>query len=48
MAGTPGDVHQRVSELASLYDVDEIMAVTNTYFLDDRMRSFELLQQAFA
>ncbi len=48
VAGTPGDVHQRVSELASLYDVDEIMAVTNTYFLDDRMRSFELLQQAFA
>lgn len=46
--GTQDQVYQRVSELAALYDADEIMAVTNMYYLEDRKRSFELLKQAFA
>ncbi|CAH0991280.1 Flavin-dependent trigonelline monooxygenase, oxygenase component [Sinobacterium norvegicum] len=45
--GTPQQVRQRVATLAKRFDVDEIMAVTNMYYLDDRKRSFELLKQAF-
>ena len=41
--GTPTQVRQTVSELAQAFGVDEIMAVTNMYYLEDRKRSFELL-----
>jgi hypothetical protein len=33
--------------LATQFDVDEVMAVTNMYYLADRKRSFELLMNAF-
>jgi luciferase family oxidoreductase group 1 len=46
-AGTPQQVRQRIEELAALHQADEIMAVTNIYYLEDRKRSFELLRQAF-
>ena len=32
--------------LAELHQADEIMAVTNMYYFEDRKRSFELLMQA--
>ena len=47
-AGTPQQVRSQVERLASEHDADEIMAVTNMYYLEDRKRSFELLKQAFS
>jgi len=47
-AGTPEQVRSRVERLAALHDADEIMAVTNMYYFEDRKRSFELLRQAFS
>jgi luciferase family oxidoreductase group 1 len=46
-AGTPAQVRERVEQLAGLHDADEIMAVTNMYYFEDRKRSFELLREAF-
>jgi luciferase family oxidoreductase group 1 len=46
-AGTPAQVKERIAQLAELYQADEIMAVTNMYYLEDRKRSFELLRTAF-
>jgi luciferase family oxidoreductase group 1 len=45
--GTQKHVKERVSAIADAFGVDEIMAVSNMYYLDDRKRSFELLKQAF-
>jgi luciferase family oxidoreductase group 1 len=45
-AGTPAQVRDKVLELADLHRADEIMAVTNMYYFEDRKRSFELLMQA--
>jgi luciferase family oxidoreductase group 1 len=47
-AGTPEQVRAQVEQLAAQHDADEIMAVTNMYYLEDRKRSFELLKQAFS
>ena len=47
-AGTPEQVRERILELAALHNADEIMAVTNMYYFEDRKRSFELLMQAMA
>ena len=47
-AGTPDQVREQILNLAALHDADEIMAVTNMYYLADRKRSFELLQQAMS
>jgi len=47
-AGTPEQVRRQVQELATLHHADEIMAVTNMYYFEDRKRSFELLKQAFS
>ena len=47
-AGTPQQVRAQVERLAALHAADEIMAVTNMYYFEDRKRSFELLKQAFA
>jgi hypothetical protein len=33
--------------MAHIYHADEIMLVTNTYHFRDRLRSFELLAEAF-
>jgi luciferase family oxidoreductase group 1 len=46
-SGTPQQVKQQIEAIAALYDADEIMAVTNMYYLEDRKRSFELLRNAF-
>lgn len=47
-SGTPQQVRERIEALATQHDADEIMAVTNMYYLEDRKRSFELLREAFA
>lgn len=41
--GTPEQVWQQLQALAAAHDADEIMAVTNMYYFEDRKRSFELL-----
>ena len=41
--GTPEQVRERLLELAAQHQADEIMAVTNMYYFEDRKRSFELL-----
>ena len=45
-SGTPEQVREKVLALAELHQADEIMAVTNMYYFEDRKRSFELLMQA--
>jgi luciferase family oxidoreductase group 1 len=46
-SGTPRKVKQQIEDIAALHDADEIMAVTNIYYLEDRKRSFQLLKGAF-
>lgn len=46
-AGTPAQVRARIDQLATEHDADEIMAVTNMYYIEDRKRSFELLREVF-
>lgn len=46
--GTAEQVRQQIIQLASLHNADEVMAVTNMYYLEDRKRSFELLMDAFS
>ena len=46
--GTPAQVKEQVTRLAQLHNADEIMAVTNIYYFEDRKRSFELLMDAFS
>ena len=46
-SGTPQQVKQRLDQLVEIHDADEIMAVTNMYYLKDRKRSFELLSKAY-
>ena len=46
-AGTPEQVREKIESLAARHKADEIMAVTNMYYFEDRKRSFELLQAAF-
>ena len=41
--GTPEQVKAMVAEQARAFGEDEIMAVTNMHYLEDRKRSFELL-----
>jgi alkanesulfonate monooxygenase SsuD/methylene tetrahydromethanopterin reductase-like flavin-dependent oxidoreductase (luciferase family) len=41
--GTPAQVWEQLKRLATEHQADEIMAVTNMYYLEDRKRSFELL-----
>ncbi len=47
VSGTPGQVHAQLTELAAEYGVDEITAVTITARFEDRVRSYELLAEAF-
>jgi luciferase family oxidoreductase group 1 len=46
IAGTPEQVRDQVRQVQSLHHCDEIMAVTNMYYFEDRKRSFELLYSA--
>ncbi len=45
--GTPAQVRDQVSRLAAEHNADEVMAVTNMYYFEDRKRSFKLLKDAF-
>ncbi len=45
--GTPAQVREQVSRLAAEHHADEVMAVTNMYYFEDRKRSFQLLREVF-
>ena len=47
-AGTPQQVREQIQRLAELHNADEIMAVTNMYYFEDRKRSFELLMETMS
>ena len=47
IAGTPSTVRQRLVEMAAEYEVDEIVVLTITYDFAARVRSYELLAEAF-
>ena len=47
VSGTPVQVHAQLTKMAAEYDVDEITAVTITADFQDRLRSYELLAEAF-
>ena len=47
IAGTPGAVRERLRALAAEYDVDELVVVTITHEFKARLRSYELLAEAF-
>jgi alkanesulfonate monooxygenase SsuD/methylene tetrahydromethanopterin reductase-like flavin-dependent oxidoreductase (luciferase family) len=46
-SGTQRQVKKQIEQIAALHNADEIMAVTNIYYLKDRKRSFQLLREAF-
>lgn len=48
VSGTPEQVRAQLTKLAADYDVDEIVVVTITADFQDRLRSYELLAEAFA
>jgi luciferase family oxidoreductase group 1 len=48
VAGTPEQVRARLLDLADEYDVDELVIVTITHDPKARLRSYELLAEAFA
>ncbi len=45
--GTVEQVREKISQQAAVFSADEIMAVTNMHYFEDRKRSFELLKLAF-
>ena len=45
--GDPGQVLDGIVELANRYDTPEIGIVTNCYSFDHRVRSYELVAEAF-
>jgi len=47
VAGTPEQVKARLEALAAEYDVDELVIVTITHDFKARLRSYELLAEAF-
>ncbi|MBL7720288.1 MAG: LLM class flavin-dependent oxidoreductase [Flavipsychrobacter sp.] len=47
VSGTPARVKEQLTQLANDFDVDEIMVSTMTHHQEDRLRSFELLAEAF-
>ena len=46
--GTPEQVRSKIVKLVEQFGVDEVMLVSNTYYLEDRKRSFKLLKEAFS
>jgi len=44
--GTADNVAGRLKELAAAYNIEEIMISTNTYSIEDKIKSFELLKEA--
>jgi luciferase family oxidoreductase group 1 len=47
VSGTPAQVKERLTALAESYSVDELIIVTITASFEDRLRSYELLADAF-
>jgi luciferase family oxidoreductase group 1 len=47
VSGTPEKVKAQLTALADEFEVDEIIVTTMTYSQEDRLRSFELLAEAF-
>ncbi|WP_073110456.1 LLM class flavin-dependent oxidoreductase [Hymenobacter daecheongensis] len=47
ISGTPGQVKAKFERLAAAYGVEEVVAVTICYDFQDRLRSYELLAEAF-
>ena len=47
VSGTPHQVRAQFTKMATDYEVDEIIAVTITSDFQDRLRSYELLAEAF-
>ena len=45
--GTPEQVRKQILALADAHQADEVMAVTNMYYFEDRKRSFALLREVF-
>ncbi len=48
IVGTPDQVKRRLEDLASAFGVDEVVVVTICHDFDARVRSYELLAEAFA
>ncbi|TGE24026.1 LLM class flavin-dependent oxidoreductase [Hymenobacter aquaticus] len=48
ISGTPSQLKEQITDLAQQYGVEEVVAVTITYDFADRLRSYELLAEAFA
>ena len=47
VSGTPEQVKEQLTKLAQEFEVDEIIITTMTYSLEDRLRSFTLVAEAF-
>ncbi|MDO7886612.1 LLM class flavin-dependent oxidoreductase [Hymenobacter cheonanensis] len=47
VSGTPAQVHAQLTELAAAYAVDELILTSITADFADRLRSYELLAEAF-
>ncbi|RAU83714.1 LLM class flavin-dependent oxidoreductase [Pontibacter arcticus] len=47
ISGTAPQVKEKLQKLAELYDTDELILVTITHQFEDRLRSYELLAEAF-
>ena len=48
VSGTPEQVKAQLTTLVDAFSVDEVIVTTMTYSQEDRVRSFELLAQAFS
>lgn len=46
--GTAEQVKEKITHIADLFQLDEVMMVTNMYYPEDRKRSFELVSGVFA
>jgi alkanesulfonate monooxygenase SsuD/methylene tetrahydromethanopterin reductase-like flavin-dependent oxidoreductase (luciferase family) len=47
IVGTPDQVKPQMQQMAEQYGVDELVVVTITHDFADRLRSYELLAEAF-
>ena len=47
VVGTPSSVKQQLTALAKVYRTDEVIAVTITHHMQDRLTSYRLLKEAF-
>lgn len=45
--GTPEQVRADIERIAELHGADEVMIVSNAYYKEDRIRSFELVSEVF-